>query len=94
MLGPGRDVTHVQNRCLNVYSYKPNTIMKTKTLLAGILMLGFFATSCKDSAKEQAAVEKQVKAIESVEQAVDSTTTVIKEKAEEVDALIKELDSI
>ncbi|MBT8222882.1 MAG: hypothetical protein KJN96_06900 [Eudoraea sp.] len=68
--------------------------MKLKTTLLVIMFCGALALSCKDSAKEQEAIDRQIEEIESVEQAIDSTAEEVHKKAEEVNDLIKELDSI
>lgn len=68
--------------------------MKLKTTLLVVLFCGVLAFSCKDSAKEQEAIDRQIEEIESVEQAIDSTAEEVHKKAEEVTELIKELDSI
>jgi len=68
--------------------------MKLKTTLLVIMFCGALALSCKDSAKEQEALDRQIKEIESVEKAIDSTAKEVHKKAEEVNDLIKELDSI
>lgn len=64
-----------------------------KLAVLALLMTGL-AASCKDSAKEEEAVRRQVEEIETVEQTIDSTAAEVKKKAEEVNELIKELDSI
>ncbi len=61
-------------------------------MLLALLALAFFA--CQDSEKEQAELNRQLEEIENVEQAVDSTLNQVDEKAEEVELLIAELDSI
>ena len=67
--------------------------MNTKNLgLALILIVLSF--SCKDTKKEQEALDKELEQIEAVEQSIDSTINNVHAKAEEVEELLKELDSI
>ena len=68
--------------------------MKLKPTLLVVLCCGALALSCKDSAKEQEAIDRQIEEIESVEKSIDSTASDVHTKAEEVTELIKELDSI
>ena len=65
-----------------------------QTLLVLALMLSGLSFSCKDSAKEEEVIQRQIEEIESVEQTLDSTVTDVHKKAEEAVELIKELDSI
>ncbi len=58
------------------------------------MMFGFVVMSCKDTKREQEELNQKLEQIEAVETAVDSTLSVVNEKAEQVEELIKELDSI
>ena len=68
--------------------------MKFKTAFALALLAGGITFSCKDSAKEQEELDRQLEVIETVEESIDSTAIEVHQKAEEVSELIKELDSI
>ena len=68
--------------------------MITKRLLGLSLLLSFVFFSCKDTKKEEAELNQKLDEIEVVEQAVDSTVNTVHEKAEAVEDLIIELDSI
>ncbi|WP_420603340.1 hypothetical protein [Flagellimonas sp.] len=68
--------------------------MLIKKLIGLILILGFFVMACKDTKKEQEELNQKLEQIEAVETAVDSTLNAVNEKAEQVEELIKELDSI
>ncbi|MGW9684750.1 hypothetical protein [Flagellimonas sp. 2504JD1-5] len=68
--------------------------MLTKKLMAFIFMIGLVIVACKDTKKEQEELNQKLEQIEAVETAVDSTLNVVNEKAEQVEELIKELDSI
>ncbi|WP_298793120.1 hypothetical protein [uncultured Allomuricauda sp.] len=68
--------------------------MLTKKLMAFIFMIGFIVMGCKDTKKEQEELNQKLEEIEAVETAIDSTLNVVNEKAEQVEELIKELDSI
>jgi len=67
--------------------------MKTKSLGLALVLIAL-SYSCKDTKKEQEALDKNLEQIEAVEQSVDSTINNVHAKAEEVEELLKELDSI
>ena len=52
------------------------------------------AFSCKETAKGQETIDKELEQIEAVEQTIDSTVTTVHQKAEELEELLKDLDSI
>lgn len=54
----------------------------------------FFALGCKDTKKEEAELNQKLGKIEEVEKTLDSTVNEVHEKAQAVEELIKELDSI
>ncbi|GGG45015.1 hypothetical protein GCM10011414_13200 [Croceivirga lutea] len=68
--------------------------MKTKTILAFVLLGTIFMVACKDTTKEEEELNQKLKEIETVEQTIDSTVNDVHQKAESVEDLIKELDSI
>jgi hypothetical protein len=68
--------------------------MITKKLIGLAIVLSTIALSCKDTQKEQQVLNEQLEQIETAETIIDSTVYQINQKAEEVEFLLKELDSI
>ncbi|WP_372975411.1 hypothetical protein [Muriicola sp.] len=50
--------------------------------------------SCRDTKKEQEALEEDLNTIEAVEKEVEETVEEVEKKAEEVESALKALDSI
>ena len=67
-------------------------IVKKWVLLIAIASI--VALSCKDDKKSQEILDNQLEQIEATEVVIDSTLNAVSEKAEEVESIIKEIDSI
>lgn len=68
--------------------------MKTKTFLVFALIVTLLALGCKDTKKEEAELNQKLGEIEEVEKTLDSTVNEVHKKAQAVEELIKDLDSI
>lgn len=67
--------------------------MKKISLLAmSILFVGI--VSCRDTKKEQEELDSTLDAIEAVELEIDDTVEKVEKKTEEVESVLKQLDSI
>ena len=69
--------------------------MKNKVMIF-VLALALLtpALSCKDTKREQEKLDEQLKQIEAVETTIDSTLNHIDKKVEEIEDMIKEIDSL
>lgn len=69
--------------------------MKIKLVTIVVLTISILNLACKGSQKEdQKAIDQQVEAIQAVEESIDSTIAEVNRKTEEVEQIIKELDSL
>ena len=67
--------------------------MKKISLLAmSVLFVGI--VSCRDTKKEQEELDSTLDAIEAVELEIDDTVEKVEKKTEEVESVLKQLDSI
>lgn len=65
---------------------------KVGMLVLSVVFIGIL--SCKDTQKEEEALEAAIEKIETVEEEVSETIKEVEEKATEVDAALSELDSL
>ncbi len=68
--------------------------MKTKKVILLSLMLTFLVIGCRKVKKEETLSNQKLEEIEEVEKALDSTVNEVHKKAQVVEKLIKDLDSI
>ncbi|WP_417361117.1 hypothetical protein [Galbibacter sp.] len=69
-------------------------ITKQVAVVLTAITLSLVTISCKDDKKEQQILDQKIEAIEATEAVIDSTVQQVDEKADEVEAILKDIDSL